>query len=150
MRAFNFGVPVPLAGINIFDSSDSLSAIPWHNLPSLNFIVSPFGTIRNETTGISVNLNQLVFSYNPSRLGIYLSEFLSTNGNDLLAFSFISSPVIIEIEVPFAQFNYGFYAGEVGNQQFNMEIVPEPSSLSLLLAGGAVLIAGRRKCGGRL
>ena len=62
-----------------------------------------------------------------------------------MTFNLFPNPSEFELGLAYSNFNEGIYSyGGVQNTISILEIIPEPSSLSLLLAGGAVLMAGRR------
>jgi len=110
-----------------------------------NFLVSPFGYATNVTTGASQVFESLrFFTVSPGVGGIATDfDLLAATTGDEIRFVFDPSPAQLVIDLAFENFNPGTYnstvSSPVGN--FNMEIVPEPSTYALL-ALSAVGLSG--------
>ena len=145
------GMGIGYAGM---PSQPALTAA-W-NMADAAFFISPIGYITNSTTGFSRELNHITFTTQPAEsqtpganvlfLGWRPGEpWFYVNTADVVTFNLFPNPVEFELDLAFSNFNVGVYSYYAGAQQNILEIVPEPSSLSLLLAGGAVLMVGRRR-----
>jgi len=142
-------------GIGYAGMPSQPASTPAWNMPDASFSISPIGYITNSTIGFSRELNQISFgtqppeSQAPGANVFFLNwmpfePWLHVYPGDVVTFNLFSNPSEFEVGLAYSNFNEGVYLYG-GAQQNILEIVPEPSSLSLLLAGGAVLMAGRRR-----
>jgi hypothetical protein len=143
-------------GIGYAGMPSQPASTPAWNIADAAFFISPIGYITNSTTGFSRELNHITFTTQPAEsetpganvlfLGWRPGEpWFYVNTADVVTFNLFPNPVEFELDLAFSNFNAGVYSYGAGAQQNILEIVPEPSSLSLLLAGGAVLTTGRRR-----
>jgi len=123
------------------------------SMATTSFSVSSFGILKNLNTEDIRDLTRLNFLNDNGLLTLVISveQGIPAQNNDIFSTIISPSPVSFLLDLPFNYFNPGTYNAvgvneSTGNSiSYNMEIVPEPSSLSLLLASGAVLMAGRRR-----
>ena len=96
----------------------------------------------NHTKGTSVVLDTIAFD-NPGAfqaLAVTATNTISFDSGDHLQFFFDTTPVAVEIDLAFNNFNSGTYNGVDNNgTQFNLEVVPEPSTYALLALSAAGL-----------
>jgi hypothetical protein len=122
-----------------------------------SFFVAPFGYFTNHTTGVGHVLNEVCFQ-NFEALGVLAGALLVGPTNDAFVASqgdwiqivFSNTPTAVQIDLAFSNFNPGSYnAVDPLGTQFNLEIVPEPTTYALLAlsaAGlGGYVVRRRRK-----
>lgn len=114
-------------------------------MPQTNFVVAPLGYITNLTQGVSRSLTNVGFAYagGPLFFALYFSSLPSANG-DTLAWVFDATPTELEVDLAFSNFTPGTYNtadpfNPSSGYQYNMEIVPEPSTYTLLALSAAGL-----------
>ena len=144
-------------GIGYAGMPSQPASTPAWNMPDALFFISPIGYITNSTTGFSRELNHISFktqppdSPTPGANVLFLNwlpggPLLQVNPGDVVTFNLFPNPSEFELGLAYSNFNEGVYSyGGVQNTISILEIIPEPSSLSLLLVGGAALMAGRRR-----
>ena len=107
-----------------------------------NYFVGNYGYYTNHTKGTSVTLDTIAFD-NPGPFQILFvtgTNTMSFDSGDYLQFFFDTTPVEVEIDLAFNNFNSGTYNGVDNNgTQFNLEVVPEPSTYALLALSAAGL-----------
>lgn len=108
-----------------------------------SFFVAPFGYFTNHTQGISQVLEEIYFeTYEGGRgvLTVGSSNNLPALQGQWVQTVFSNTPTEVLIDLPFSNFNQGSYNAVDGfGTQFNMEIVPEPSTYALLALSAAGL-----------
>jgi hypothetical protein len=109
-----------------------------------NFTVSPFGYATNFTTGASRSFTQFNFwSFGGESVaaGVGLDGVLTATTGDQVAFIVDPSPAQFEIDLAFSNFTPGTYntTPSTTSPNYNMEIVPEPSTYALLALSAAGL-----------
>jgi hypothetical protein len=112
-----------------------------------SFFVAPFGYFTNHTTGVGHVLNEVCFQ-NFEALGVLAGALLVGPTNDAFVASqgdwiqivFSNTPTAVQIDLAFSNFNPGSYnAVDNFGTQFNLEIVPEPTTYALLALSAAGL-----------
>ncbi len=123
-------------------------------MATTNFTFAPFGYMTNITQGLSLSLTTVKFRQTfvggplQFKIGPTGSSVLPVTNGDTLAVVLDATPTELEIDLAFSNFTPGTYntAGSDPSYQFNMEIVPEPSALSLLAVGlGGLALMRRRR-----
>ena len=121
-----------------------------------NFVIAPVGYTTNQTDGTSFVMDEIVFESYGSGQGVISvgasnnAIALSSDPGDVLQIIFSNTPTEVLIDLPFSNFNQGTYnAVDNFGTQFNLEIVPEPTTYALLAlsaAGlGGYVVRRRRK-----
>lgn len=108
-----------------------------------NYLVSPYGYYTNHTKSTSIVLERINFN-NPGPLQVLVlsaTNAFAYDAGDLLQLVFDSATTVLEVDLVFSNFNPGSYNGvdSSSGTQFNMEIVPEPSTYALLALSAAGL-----------
>ncbi len=114
------------------------------SFPTTSYSFSTFGYAENVTTGLTKIFDSLVFFNAGSGAGGIGTEWdglLSATTGDVVRFVFDPSPAQLVIDLAFENFNPGTYNSTVSSPlgNFNMEIVPEPSTYALLALAAAGL-----------
>jgi len=69
-----------------------------------------------------------------------IANLLSSDPGDVLQMVLSNTPTEVQIDLPFSNFNQGSYnAVDSYGTQYNLEIVPEPSTFALLALSAAGL-----------
>lgn len=114
-------------------------------MATTNFSFAPFGYITNLTQGVSRSLNSIgfySFGVGAGQFTIFYSSELPAETGDTLAWVLDATPTELEIDLAFSNFTQGTYnaAQPYGLPgQYNMEIIPEPSTYALLALSAAGL-----------
>lgn len=143
-------------GIGYAGMPSQPASTPAWNMPDVSFFISPFGYITNSTTGFSRELNNISFNTQPPEsqtpgANVFFLQWMPgepwfyVNTGDVVTFNLFPNPAEFELGLAYSNFNEGVYLYGGAQQQNILEIVPEPSSLSFLFAGGAVFAAARRR-----
>ena len=125
----------------------------WTIASGTTFTFPSFGYVTNVTSGSSSLLTDLRFN-SPGgsflTMDLFLESGLTINPNDTAKYVFDATPTVLEIDLAFDNFNPGTYNAldsSTGNE-YNMEIVPEPSTYALLalsVAGLSGYVLRRRR-----
>ena len=118
----------------------------WSFATTTNFAFAPIGYYTNHTDGTSILLEEIVFeSFGPGQGLITVGDpnianLLSSDPGDVLQMVLSNTPTEVQIDLPFSNFNQGSYnAVDSYGTQYNLEIVPEPSTFALLALSAAGL-----------
>jgi hypothetical protein len=108
-----------------------------------SLFVAPFGYFTNHTQGISQALEELYFetpSPGQGVLAVGSTNLFAAAQGDWVQIVFSNTPTELLMDLPFTNFNQGTYNGvDSRNTQYNLEIVPEPSTYALLALSAAGL-----------
>ena len=116
----------------------------WTMAPT-NFSVAPFGYVTNITQGGSRSLSTVGFANagGPLFFALFFSSLPAENG-DTVAWVLDATPTELEIDLAFSNFTPGTYDtadpfNPSSGHQYNMEVVPEPTTYALLAISAAGL-----------